>query len=248
MIQVFLRFYEELNDLLPLPYRKVEFRKDLLLPTTVKDLIESCRVPHTEVDLILVNGDSVDFQYLVRHNDHISVYPVFESMDISGVTRLQDRPLRELRFITDRPLGKLTGRLRLLGQDVEYGLNFSGMELVDKAVNSGRILLTRNRQLLMPSRIKRGYLVRSNYPKDQVVEVLHRFDLLGSIKPFTRCMNCNGILIPVKKEDILHLLEPLTKRYYRRFRQCDSCGQVYWKGSHHEKLKKYISNLISDLA
>ncbi len=245
MIQVFLRFYEELNDLLPLPYRKVEFRKDLLLPTTVKDLIESCRVPHTEVDLILVNGDSVDFQYLIRHNDHISVYPVFESMDISDITRLQDRPLRELRFITDQPLGKLTSRLRLIGQDVEYGLNFSGMELVDKVVNSGRILLTRNRQLLMPSRIKRGYLVRSNYPNDQVVEVLHRFDLVGSIKPFTRCMNCNGILIPVKKEEVLHLLEPLTKRYYRRFRQCSSCGQVYWRGSHHEKLKKYISNLIN---
>ncbi|NOZ03133.1 MAG: Mut7-C ubiquitin/RNAse domain-containing protein [FCB group bacterium] len=240
MVVVYLRFYEELNDFLAPERRKVRFEKQLLLPTTVKDLIQSCGVPHTEVDLILVNGESVDFDYLVKNQDDISVYPVFESLDISDVTRLQERPLRKLSFTADSHLGKLARRLRLLGLDVTFDRNIGSRELVKQAVSQKRVLLTRNRQLLMPNVIQRGYCVRSDQADEQAMEVIRRFDLGDSLNPFSRCLSCNGMLEPVPKEEILHRLPPMTKETYERFFQCQNCHKIYWPGSHFEKLNQFV--------
>jgi len=240
MIKVFIRFYEELNDFIRADWRKQQIERQLKHRTTTKDLIESFGVPHTEVDLILVNGVSADFAHRVDDGDQISVYPVFESFDISEVTRLQERPLRDLRFIADCHLGKLAGTMRLLGFDVEYRNDIDDEELAAAVVNDKRVLLSRDRRLLMRKVIDRGYLVRSQNSDEQLAEVIKRFDLSRQLQPFTRCARCNGILEPVEKAAVLDLLEPKTKLYFEDFFQCQSCRQVYWQGSHLTAIKELV--------
>ena len=240
MLKLYIRFYEELNDFIRPDLRKKNIEKRLQHRTTTKDLIESFGVPHTEVDLILVNGESVNFSHPVNDGDQISVYPVFESFDISGLTGLQQRPLRNLKFIADCHLGKLAGKMRLLGFDVEYRNDIDDNELAAAVVENRKVLLTRDRRLLMRKVIDRGYLVRSQFVEEQLHEVIARFDLSKSIRPFTRCARCNGILERVEKARIQHLLEPLTKKHFEDFFQCRSCFQVYWRGSHLEKIESFI--------
>lgn len=245
MIKVFIRFYEELNDFIRTDWRKRQIERQLGHRTTTKDLIESFGVPHTEVDLILINGVSADFAHRVADGDLISVYPVFESFDISEVTRLQERPLRDLRFIADCHLGKLAGKMRLLGLDVEFRNDIDDEEIAVAVVNDRRVLLSRDRRLLMRKVIDRGYLVRSQNPDEQLAEVIKRFDLSRQLQPFTRCSRCNGILERVEKAAVLHLLEPKTKLYFDDFFQCQTCHQVYWQGSHiaaiRDLIKKYAA-------
>ncbi|HAE40512.1 MAG TPA: twitching motility protein PilT [Candidatus Riflebacteria bacterium] len=245
MIIVSIRFYEELNDFVRADYRKKQIDRQLNHRTTVKDLIESFGVPHTEVDLILVNGTSVDFAFRVNDGDLISVYPVFESFDISEVTRLQERPLRNLQFIADCHLGKLAGKMRLLGLDVEFRNNIADDELVAAVVNDKKVLLSRDRRLLMRKVINRAYLIRSQNPDEQVAEVIRRFDLTDQLRPFTRCARCNGILDHVEKAAIIHLLEPKTKLHFDDFFQCQACRQVYWQGSHFGAIISFISRFTS---
>lgn len=177
MPKVTVRFYEELNDFIRAEFRKKPVEKLLGQWTTVKDLIESFEVPLAEVDLVLVNGDSVDFSHRVHDGDMISIYPVFESFDVAGISRLRGRPLRNLRFITDGHLGELAGKMRLLGLDVECRSPISDEELVAAVVNEGRILLSRDQRLLMRKDVGRGYLVRAQNPDEQLEEVIMRFDL-----------------------------------------------------------------------
>jgi len=243
-IRVRLRFYEELNDFLPAARRKRDFERILPETTTVKDLIEGCGVPHTEVDLILVNGEPADFDRRVTDGDRVSVYPVFESLDISGATRLQERPLRNPRFLVDVNLGKLAGLMRLAGFDTAYRNDADDDELIEQMLDEDRALLTRDRRLLMRRAVQKGYLVRSDHPPDQLEEVITRFDLSGLVHPFTRCMHCNGLLHPVEKEAVMHRLRPLTKKYYNTFSQCDGCRRVYWRGSHYERLDPKVRALL----
>ncbi|MFO8029600.1 MAG: Mut7-C RNAse domain-containing protein [Cyclonatronaceae bacterium] len=241
---IYLRFYEELNDFLPPHRRKREFVRSIPEPTSVKDLIEGCQVPHTEVDLILVNGESSGFERLVRDGDRVSVYPVFESLDISPATRLQERPLRNPRFLVDVNLGKLARFLRMAGFDTAYRNDASDDELVEQMLREDRALLTRDRRLLMRRTIEKGYLVRSDHASEQLEEVLNRFDLWSAIRPFTRCMHCNSTLERVPKEKIIDRLKPLTRRYYDTFSQCAGCGRVYWKGSHRERLDPRLEAIL----
>lgn len=246
MIKVFVRFYEELNDFIKADWRKQQIERCLGHRTTVKDLIESFGVPHTEVDLILVNGVSVDFAQRVDDSDKISIYPVFESFDISEVTRLQKRPLRDLRFIADCHLGKLARKMRLLGLDVEFRNDIDDEELAAAVVNDRKVLLSRDRRLLMRRVIDRGQLIRSQNPDEQLAEVIKRFDLGRQLQPFTRCARCNGILERVEKAAVLPLLEPKTKLYFEDFFQCRSCRQVYWPGSHLAAIKELVMKYTSD--
>jgi len=238
MPPVQLRFYEELNDFLPPQRRKVTFTHELTRRTSVKDLIESFGVPHTEVEIILANGQSVDFSYIVQAGDRISVYPRFESLDISPLMRLREKPLRDPRFVVDANLGQLARYLRLLGFDATYRNSFTDAEVAQIASEEKRIVLTRDRALLQHKIITHGYFVRAVKPREKVREILARLDLYRTLRPFTRCLRCNGELETVDKEAVLQQLEPKTKKYYARFRRCKACGQAYWKGSHFNRMEK----------
>jgi uncharacterized protein with PIN domain len=240
-----IRFYEELNDFLPLERRKVAFHHQFTLPGSIKDMIEALGIPHTEVDLILVNGRSVDFNYTVQDGDRVSVYPVFESLDITPVTRLRPVPLRTIRFVLDTHLGRLAAYLRLFGFDTLYRNDYDDRTLADISADQRRILLTRDRQLLMRKQITHGYYVRATQPQKQLLEVLNRFDLRKTRQPFTRCMHCNGEINPVAKEEIAPRLLPRTRAGYNQFRQCAQCRKIYWKGSHYRRLQQLVE-AVSD--
>ncbi len=209
---------------------------------SVKDVIESYGVPHTEVEIILVDGESVGFDYRPAAGDRISVYPVFEALDVAPLVRLRPGPLRRTRFVLDGHLGKLARRLRLLGFDCAYANDATDGELVQVSVAERRILLTRDRFLLRRRTVTHGYLLRSDRPDEQVREVVRRFQLARSIEPYTRCPACNGLLRPVQKSAIEHRLPPKTRRYYDDFRTCADCARDYWRGAHHARLEGLVAD------
>jgi uncharacterized protein with PIN domain len=246
--QASFRFYAELNDFLKPANRFQPVLLSFKGRQSVKHLVESLGIPHPEIDLLLANGKSVGFGYLVQDGDRISVYPVFESMNITAANHLRPKPLRETRFILDGHLGRLAAFLRMLGFDALYRNDFTDSELASASLEDGRILLTRDRGLLKRKQVTRGYCLRSMDAYQQLCEVVRRFDLLDDMHPFSRCMACNGLLEDVDKADILPLLQPLTKKYFHHFKQCGECGKVYWKGSHHERMLSLIDRLRSDLS
>ncbi len=246
MSRATFRFYAELNDFLPPALRLgTAFEREFSGRTAIKDMIESLGVPHTEVDFILVNGTSVDFQYIVRDGDSISVYPVFEALDIHPLLRLRPEPLRVPRFLLDVHLGRLAAYLRLLGLDTVYRNDFTDSELASLSSSEQRILLTRDRGLLKRSAVTRGYCVRSGSPRDQAREVVERFDLRGSIAPFRRCLSCNGLLQPVEKRSIETRLPAGTRERFDEFYRCRDCGKIFWPGSHYARLQALVAEFIS---
>jgi uncharacterized protein with PIN domain len=240
-----LRFYADLNDFLVYRQRQESFPHAFTDRVSIKDMVESLGVPHTEIDLLLVNGQPVDFDYLVQDGDRISVYPHFAALDVSGVTRVRPRP-PEPRFVLDVHLGKLATYLRLLGFDTLFPENYDDANLARISEEEGRIMLTRDRGLLKRSNVTHGYCLRSTNSQEQLVEVLRRYDLADATHPFTRCLRCNGVLDPVSKATIADRLKSNTHRYYDEFRQCRDCGQVYWKGTHYQRLLDVVEKALKD--
>ena len=241
------RFYEELNDFLgPGCYKKtIEYRFGGR--PAIKDPIETHGVPHSEVDLILVNNESVGFDYGLQHGDRVAVYPVFESLDIAPLQHLRAQPLRVTRFMVDVNLGKLARLLRMLGFDTAYGNRLDDGEIVNLAAREKRIILTRDRRLLFRKAVTHGYWVRSDDPETQLGEVMQRLDLAAQVKPLQRCLQCNGIIESVERAQVWSSLKPLTRRFYNEFYRCANCHRVYWEGSHVENMSDTIRQLIGSL-
>lgn len=242
MAEASLRFYAELNDFLPDPEQRQKTITYILNgPVAVKHVVEALGVPHTEIELILANGQPVDFSYLVGDADRISLYPPFRGLDISTMPALRPPLPTPPRFILDSHLGRLATYLRLLGFDTLYRNDYDDEELAELSFQQQRILLTRDRRLLMRKVVVHGYCLRTKESRQQLEAVLRRFDLWSAIQPWKRCLRCNGRLQPVAKEAIIDQLEPKTKLYYDDFHQCQSCQQIYWQGSHYQRLERFIA-------
>ena len=204
---------------------------------SVKHLIESLGVPHTEIGPLSANGKRIGFDYITQNGDWIEVQLVAPATNESV----------EPCFVLDGHLGRLASHLRMLGLDCLYNNAYEDKDLVQISVAEGRILLTRDRLLLMHKVITQGYLLRSLNSAEQLYEVVKRYRLVKWVKPFQRCLRCNHPLESVEKEMVLEKLEPLTKRYYDEFKLCPACQQVYWKGSHYERMLQVIENLNRNL-
>jgi uncharacterized protein with PIN domain len=241
--QAEFRFYEELNDFLSKEKQKKSFTYEFSGSPTIKDAIEACGVPHPEIDLILVNGNSVGFDYHLIDGNRVSVYPVFESLDISPVVKLRKAPLRKIRFIIDVNLGKLARLLRMVGFDSLYENDYGDREIVKISSTQRRIILTRDQSLLKHKSVTHGYWLRNTDPETQLNEVIRRFDLVSKISPFSRCMTCNGLLREIDKAKILGELPERTAKYYSQFYQCEECKKIYWHGSHYQKMFEKIERL-----
>jgi len=235
--QAHFLFHTDLIDLLPTHRREAEIDVPLNGDQSVKHLIESLGVPHTEVGKVLVNGVQVDFSYLVKEGDQVEVYPFFSAGNADIAESVP-------RFILDNHLGRLAVYLRMLGFDALYRNDFQDEELAQVCNREQRILLTRDKRLLMRNLVVRGYWLRSKIPRRQLEEVVGRFGLAGIAQPFQRCVRCNAPLVLVDKEDILHRLKPLTRQYYDEFRLCPTCDQVYWKGSHYQRMCQLIEQVL----
>lgn len=243
MHKVTFRFYEELNDFLPKEKRKKRFEYKYIDRVSVKDVIESFGVPHTEIDLILVNGKSKNFSYLINDGDDIIVYPVFESIDISNLQKLRPEPLRKPKFILDVHLGTLARYLRMLGFDTNYRNDFEDEEIVKISLKEKRAILTRDVGILKRSEVTRGYWVRNTGPVKQVEEVVKRFDLKNQIQEFSRCVECNSILEKIEKGKIINRLPQKVKAAHNIFLYCKNCDKIYWRGSHYESMKTLLERL-----
>ncbi len=241
-----LRFYAELRDFLPNEHPSATVTREFGPPGSVKDMIEACGVPHTEVDLIVVNGEPVAFDYQVRDGDRISVYPVFESFDISTIVKVRPEPLRQTSFVADAHLGRLARFLRLIGFDTLYDPAWDDTELAEISSRQRRILITRDVGLLKRSLVTHGYFVRATDPRRQIVEVAQRFHLEDDMSPFTRCMACNGELFAVDKEDVAERIPSATKQHIDEYRRCSGCKKIYWRGSHHPDLTEIIEAVKED--
>jgi len=232
------RFYEELNDFLAPERRRLAFRYSVAGTRSVKDAIESIGVPHTEVDLILVDGVSVGFGHLLRGGERVAVYPVFELLDIAPLQHLRPRPLRDPRFVLDTHLGKLARHLRMAGFDCLYRNDYRDSEIITAATAERRIILTRDRGLLKQRLVTHGYCVRQTQSEAQLREVVRALQLETRLKPFTRCRECNAELREVPKAEVLARLPEKVRAAYERFQLCPGCGRVYWEGTHYERLRR----------
>lgn len=239
------RFYEELNDFLRPEQRKRALDYEFRSCPGIKDPIESFGVPHTEIELIVVGGESVGFEYRLRDGDRVAVYPVFESLDISPLVRLRDSPLRDTAFVIDVNLGRLARYLRMCGFDAVYRNDFGDREIARFSAREHRILLTRDRRLLQHKAVTHGYWVRATDPVEQLREVIERFDLGGQIHPFRRCLDCNGYVESVDKQEVIDELEPLTRKHFDEFYLCRDCGKVYWQGSHYENMRRRFNAVFA---
>ena len=242
-----LRAYAELNDFLPPAHRGRTVRRPFRPHQTVKDVIEAAGIPHTEVDLIVVDGGPVGFGHRPAKGDRIAVYPMFETLDIGPVNRLRPAPLRNPRFVVDVHLGRLARLLRLVGFDVVWANDLDDDRLAEIGRTEHRIVLTRDRGLLKRREVTHGLFVRSERPVDQVVDVVRRLDLGDRLAPFTRCLRCGGGLAPVAKADVWDRLQPLTRAHYDDFERCTTCDRIYWRGSHHRPLAELVAHIRAAL-
>lgn len=240
------RFYEELNDFLPADRRKRGFDFQYRGTPSVKDTIEAIGVPHTEIDLILVDGRSVGFEHRLRGEERVAVYPMFERLDISPVVRLRPAPLRDPKFVADVHLGTLARHLRLLGFDTLWRNDLDDRLIVDTAQRHRRIILTRDLGILRHSEVTHGYWVRSTDPLTQMDEVVRALDLRARIEPYTRCLECNGLVCPIDRHRAADHVPLQVFLVHRDFRQCGGCGRVYWKGSHLRRLDSIVARARSD--
>jgi uncharacterized protein with PIN domain len=237
------RFYEELNDFLPREHRKHSFVHDFMGMPAVKDRIEALGVPHTEVDLVLVDGVSVPFAHQLSGGERVAVYPVFECFDIAGACRLRPRPLREPRFVLDVHLGRLAAYLRLLGFDCLYRNDYSDEELLAISCEQHRIVLSRDTGLLKRARLTHGAFLHSTDPRRQLREILDRFQLDERIAPYSRCARCNGDVEPMLSEPAEGSVPANIAGSRIELSHCTSCRQVYWPGSHVTRLRQRLAEV-----
>ena len=241
--KVRLRFHGDLNVFLGSKAGGAVVERPLAEKTSIKDVIESCGVPHPEVNLILVDDQIVGFDHTLTSDAKVEVFPVENRGTDRTDKRLQT--VGAIRFVADGHLGGLTRNLRLLGFDVAYSQNADDRQLLEVMARENRALLTRDRRLLMHGIVQHGYWPRSQNADEQTIEVVRRFDLSELIAPFTRCLRCNALLEEATKAEVIDELEPLTKIYYDQFRRCPDCKQIYWPGSHFSKLQKRIEEIRS---
>jgi uncharacterized protein with PIN domain len=244
MVTATFRFYEELNDFLAPERRRCDFSAACAQAATTKHMIEALGVPHTEVELILVNGESVGFDRPLRNGDRVAVYPRFEMLDITPILRVRGQPLRVTRFVADAHLGGLARLLRMAGFDTLFRSDFEDGKIAAISIDEGRILLTRDRELLKRRGLTHGCYVHALKPPQQFKEIAHRLDLARSMRPFTLCMECNAPLRDVAKAQVLERLPASVQATQEHFSTCDLCGRIYWEGSHWRRMRELVEDTV----
>jgi uncharacterized protein len=203
---------------------------------SVKDLVQSLGIPHTEVGFVRIDTQYSDLSYILQDSAGVEIFPVSSPVSLPGVPR----------FICDTHLWKLARRLRLLGFNTLFNPEWDDLQLADISLKDNLILLTRDRGLLMRKTVKTGLLIRDSDPEKQVIETFCRFGIKQDIRPFSRCMICNGILDPVDTnsayfwDTLIPKIPPNVLKWSREFHVCLSCEKVYWKGTHYEKLTRLL--------
>ena len=243
MIEINISVDSDLTFFLPKKRRQGSLTYHLDRRASIKDIIESQGVPHTEIGEILFNGNRVDFNYLPLCDGQIKVSAISPPFDVCSPSFLRPDPFHQIKFIADVNVIRLGKLMILLGFDVLYSSWFNDQEVANIAQQQERIVLTRDTQMLKRNKIVYARRVRENRPYDQLLEVLEFFGLQQLAQFFSRCVICNLPLKSVEKKEVMHCLEPKTKKYYHSFKRCLGCGKIYWKGSHYEHIKTIFQSI-----
>lgn len=245
MVTATFRFYAELNDFLTPERRGREFSSSCAQVATAKHMVEALGVPHTEVEIVLVNGESAGFDHVLKDGDRIATFPRFRVLDVSPLLRIDPFPSGDIRFIADAHLGGLAHLLRMAGFDTLYDNNFQDSQIEEIARLEGRIVLTRDRELLKRRSVIHGCYVRETRPAHQLLEIFSRLGLARHVKPFTLCLECNAPLRSADKAEVLARLPPSVRERFDRFSTCDLCRGVFWEGSHWQRMRKLLDRAMS---
>ena len=246
-MNVRLIFHGDLADMLNGLHRFPEPCRDLSRLAPVKDLVESRGVPHTEVGSIVSGNRNRSFQYIPHWGETLDIHPHKPPVDVCRPSLLFPEPFDRSAFVVDVNVARLASLLRLTGFDTLYDPHWGDAQIADVAGKDRRILLTRDKELLKRNRVLWGHLIRSQHPWEQLAEVIHFFGLKDRIELFTRCPKCNVPLVRTDKGDVIERLEPLTRLMYERFTRCPGCGQVYWSGSHHSRIREKLAAALVNL-
>lgn len=245
MVTASFRFYDVLGDFLPRERRGREFSAPCARAATAKHMIEALGVPHTEVELLLVNGVSSGFGYLLREGDRVAAYPAFGTLDVRPLQRLRQWPEGRPRLVADAHLGALARLLRMAGYDTLYDNHYRDEQLERIAFEEGRVLLTRDRDLLKRGGVELGCYLHALAPEAQLRELFARLRLGPGMRPFSLCLHCNLPLHPVAKAAVAGRLPPRVAELHREFTTCRHCGRVYWKGSHHARMAALLRGVAA---
>lgn len=236
-------FHFDLQNFLSPAYRSGLASVDPGRKASIKDIVESLGLPHTEVGCIISLGRHLTFDHIPGPGEIIHIQPHTPPVDCRQKTLLQARALKEHRFIVDVNVGKLASLLRMLGLDTAYNPKWGDAQIAELAWQEGRIVLSRDKGLLKRKKIEYGRLLRNHQPLQQLKEVLQFYGLQNGFSMFTRCLRCNSKLQPVPKESIQHLLLPKTRKYYDYFCICPDCERIYWQGSHLQRMQHLLQGL-----
>lgn len=243
MVTASFRFYDGLGDFIARERRGREFSTPCAREATVKHMIEALGVPHTEVELVLVNGEPGGFDQALREGDRVAVYPAFGRFEVRAPHPLRAWPEGPLRFVADAHLGGLARLLRMAGYDTLYDNHYHDDEIERIAHEQGRVLLTRDRELLKRRTVELGCYLHALDPPLQLRELFLRLRLGAGMRPFSLCLHCNLALRPVPKAEVLARLPPRVADTHDEFTTCDACRRVYWKGSHHARMLALLADV-----
>ncbi len=239
-----LHLHGDLRDLVRRRHRDGVVEVAAASPRSVKDAVESVGVPHTEVGAVLVDGTDVDWQARLRGGEAVAVHPVGRVPPGTGGRVAPPAPARPLRFVADVHLGTLARRLRVVGIDTAWRNDATDDELVTCMRTEDRVLLTRDRGLLMRRVVVHGALLRHDDPDQQLDEVATRFDLAADVAPGTRCPRCNGSIETVDRDEVADRLEPGTRAAaHDAFGRCRDCAALYWAGAHADAIEAIVDRV-----
>jgi len=241
-----VRCYGPLNDFLPAGRRQRTFAYPFFGTPSIKDALEAIGIPHTEIELLLVNGSPTGWDYLVQPGDRIAAYPLLTRLPVPDAPPLRPPFTGELTFVLDVHLGKLARYLRILGYDAVYKNHLDDPEIITISLRDQRQVLTRDQGLLKHKRLLYGYWVRATQPLKQIQELIRRFGISPTSHCLQRCLECNVLLKRVAREKVTHTLPPSMKNSHRTVFKCPACQRVYWRGSHHIAMESWIMGLFPE--
>jgi len=244
MASVVVRFYGELGDFLDVRLRGAAIECGLPSKRSVKDLIESLGVPHCEVFVVLVDGESATFDRVIEGGERIAVYPEFSELDATGLVVAGAPSPSDGRFVLDGHLGRLAAYLRAAGFDVAYDRDAADDSIARVAADEDRVVLTRDVGLLKRSIVRHGRFVRATAPRGQLVEIVRRFRLAGRAAPFTRCLRCNTPLVPATKDEARDAVPPRIVERFDEFARCPTCRRTFWRGTHHARIAEVVKAVL----
>jgi sulfur carrier protein ThiS len=176
-VNIELRLYEELNDFLPDMWQKRSVTSEFPEGTTVGEVLAKLGVPLSEVELVLVDGQSVDFDHRLSDGVRMAVYPRFELFDVTPLLRVREQPLRQTAFVAGRDLRILSEWLVRLGFDLLFCPDATNDELIAIQASEKRILLTTDPDLLRRPNITRACLIQQNHPGEQLNALLDNLNV-----------------------------------------------------------------------